>query len=38
MHNDFVLVGPGSDPAGVRGLDGAGAVGKIAAAQALRAV
>ncbi len=35
MHNDFVLVGPASDPAGVRGLDSVGAVTKIAAAQAL---
>jgi tungstate transport system substrate-binding protein len=25
MHNDFVLVGPGSDPAGVRGMDDAAA-------------
>ena len=32
MHNDFVLVGPGVDPAGVRGLrDGAAALAKIAA-------
>jgi len=35
MHNDFVLVGPASDPAGIRGLDSVGAVAKIAAAQAL---
>ncbi len=35
MHNDFVLVGPASDPARVRGLDSVGAVTKIAAAQAL---
>src|ERR671921_1442416 len=35
MHNDFVLVGPAADPAGIRGLDSVGAVAKIAAAQAL---
>ena len=35
MHNDFVLVGPANDPAGIRGLDSVGAVTKIAAAQAL---
>jgi tungstate transport system substrate-binding protein len=35
MHNDFVLVGPANDPAGIRGLDSVGAVKKIAAAQAL---
>ena len=35
MHNDFVLVGPASDPAQVRGLDSAAAVAKIAAAQSL---
>lgn len=35
MHNDFVLVGPANDPARVRGLDSAGALTKIAAAQAL---
>src|ERR687890_683044 len=35
MHNDFVLVGPVNDPAGVRGADSAGAVAKIAAAQAV---
>ncbi len=35
MYNDFVLVGPASDPARVRGLDSVGAVTKIAAAQAL---
>lgn len=31
MHNDFVLVGPAADPAGVRGLNAAAACGKIAA-------
>jgi tungstate transport system substrate-binding protein len=35
MHNDFVLVGPANDPAGVRGSDSAGAVKNIAAAQAV---
>jgi tungstate transport system substrate-binding protein len=30
MYNDFVLVGPRSDPAGVRGADIATALGKIA--------
>jgi tungstate transport system substrate-binding protein len=35
MHNDFVLVGPANDPAQVRGSDSAGAVTKIAKAQAL---
>ncbi|HEX8497832.1 MAG TPA: substrate-binding domain-containing protein, partial [Actinomycetales bacterium] len=35
MHNDFVLVGPANDPAGVRGADSAGAVRNIAAAQAV---
>jgi tungstate transport system substrate-binding protein len=35
MHNDFVLVGPANDPAGVRGSDSTQAVAKIAAAQAL---
>ena len=35
MYNDFVIVGPVDDPAGVRGLHNAGtALGKIAAAQA----
>ena len=35
MHNDFVLAGPGADPAGVRGLrDGAAALAKVAAALA----
>jgi tungstate transport system substrate-binding protein len=35
MHNDFVLVGPADDPAGIRGADGAEAVRRIAAAQAV---
>ncbi len=35
MFNDFVIVGPRADPAGVRGLmDGAGALGRIAGADA----
>ncbi len=34
MHNDFVLVGPAADPAGVRGLPLAEALGKIASAKA----
>jgi len=35
MYNDFVIVGPASDPAGIKGMkDGAGALKKIAAAQA----
>ena len=35
MYNDFVLVGPESDPAGVKGMtDAAGAFAKIAAAKA----
>jgi len=34
MHNDFVLAGPGADPAGVRGLPVIPALGKIAAAGA----
>jgi tungstate transport system substrate-binding protein len=35
MHNDFVLVGPESDPVGVRGVPVAEAMGKIAAAGAV---
>jgi len=35
MHNDFVLVGPEADPAGIRGLGGAEALQRIAAAQAV---
>jgi tungstate transport system substrate-binding protein len=34
MYNDFVLVGPRSDPAGVRGADIATALGKIASSAA----
>ncbi len=35
MYNDFVIVGPSDDPAGIEGLtDAAAAFGKIAAAQA----
>ena len=35
MYNDFVLVGPGSDPAGLRGLDdAAAALARVAAARA----
>lgn len=34
MYNDFVLVGPRSDPAGVKGADVAAALGKIAASGA----
>ena len=34
MYNDFVLVGPGSDPAGVRGKDVVQALRKVAAANA----
>lgn len=34
MYNDFVIVGPASDPAGIKGMhDGAGALERIAAAQ-----
>ena len=36
MHNDFVILGPASDPAGIRGLDdAAGALRRIAAKKAL---
>ncbi len=35
MHNDFVLVGPAADPAGVRGTDSVTALKAIAAAQAV---
>jgi len=35
MHNDFVLVGPAADPAGIRSLDGAEAMRRIAGAQAV---
>jgi tungstate transport system substrate-binding protein len=34
MHNDFVLVGPPTDPAGIRDLPAAAAMRKIASAQA----
>lgn len=34
MHNDFVLLGPNNDPAGVKGLDVAEALQKIAASGA----
>jgi tungstate transport system substrate-binding protein len=34
MHNDFVLVGPANDPAGIRGLPAAEAMRKIATAKA----
>lgn len=34
MHNDFVLVGPAADPAGIKGLPLAEALGKIASAKA----
>lgn len=33
MHNDFVLLGPPTDPAGIKGEDAVGAIKKIAAAQ-----
>lgn len=32
MHNDFVILGPPNDPAGIRGMDALGALRKIAAA------
>jgi len=36
MHNDFVIAGPGGDPAGIRGqTDAAAALGRIAAARAV---
>jgi tungstate transport system substrate-binding protein len=35
MHNDFVLVGPPTDPAGVRGTDSTTAMRAIAAAEAV---
>jgi tungstate transport system substrate-binding protein len=35
MHNDFVLVGPPSDPAKARGLESTQAIAKIAATQSL---
>lgn len=33
MHNDFVIVGPANDPAGIKGLDSVAALKKIAAAK-----
>lgn len=35
MYNDFVIVGPAADPAGISGLDAAAAFAKIAQSQAL---
>jgi tungstate transport system substrate-binding protein len=35
MHNDFVIVGPDDDPAGIQGMDSVDAMKKIAAAQAV---
>jgi len=35
MHNDFVIVGPDGDPAGIQGIDSVDAMKKIAAAQAV---
>ncbi len=35
MHNDFVIVGPTADPAGVKGLSSTDAFAKIASAQAV---
>ena len=36
MHNDFVVIGPDADPAGIKGLsDAAQALGKIAAAKSI---
>jgi tungstate transport system substrate-binding protein len=36
MHNDFVIIGPDADPAGIKGMSDAGkALGKIAAAKAI---
>lgn len=35
MHNDFVLLGPAADPAGIRGVTAVEAVSRIAAAQAV---
>lgn len=35
MHNDFVIVGPAADPAGIRGADSTEAVRRIAATQAV---
>ncbi|GAA2551519.1 substrate-binding domain-containing protein [Pseudonocardia hydrocarbonoxydans] len=35
MHNDFVLLGPAADPAGIRGVTAVEAVARIAAARAV---
>jgi tungstate transport system substrate-binding protein len=35
MHNDFVLVGPAADPAGIKGMSSVDAMKKIATAQAV---
>lgn len=35
MHNDFVLLGPAADPAGIRGAGSVEAVSRVAAAQAV---
>jgi len=35
MHNDFVIVGPEDDPAGIRGTDSVDAMKRVAAAQAV---
>jgi len=36
MHNDFVVIGPAADPAGIKGMsDAGGALAKIAAAKAI---
>ncbi|MGB3222729.1 MAG: substrate-binding domain-containing protein [Desulforhopalus sp.] len=36
MHNDFVIIGPAADPAGIKGISDAGqALGKIAAAKSI---
>ncbi|MBI2933963.1 MAG: substrate-binding domain-containing protein, partial [Chloroflexi bacterium] len=35
MHNDFIIVGPGADPAGIKGGPAAGALKKIAEGEAL---
>jgi tungstate transport system substrate-binding protein len=35
MHNDFVIVGPADDPAGIKGMDSVDAMKKIAAARAV---
>jgi tungstate transport system substrate-binding protein len=35
MHNDFVIVGPADDPAGIRGVDSVDAMKKVASASAV---